>query len=223
MGRVLIGIAALLVVAASDLDVEVGASGAGPGLREGVPAYLKPVPMDAANQGIPLAIIIDVPLNHSIYPPDIIPPQFAWRDEHSAAAVWRIDVVFGGEKAQTIQAWSAGEKMQIGPLDETLQGYVPPTLTPEQAADHTWSPDAKTWEEIKKRSVAVPATVIISGYASRGAADPVSRAETTISTAKEPVGAPIFYRDVPLIPPNPETEQRGVIKRDDAHPEGDRT
>ena len=42
--------------------------------------------------------------------------------------------------------------------------------------------------------------------------EPLARAEATISTSKEPVGAPIFYRDVPLIPPNPDTEQRGVIK-----------
>ena len=99
------------------------------------------------------AITIDIPVNGTIYPPDLIPPQFAWRDDNPAATVWRIEILFG-EKARPIQIWSAGEKMQIGPVDETLTGYVPPTLTPEQAADHTWRPDPKTWEEIKKHSVA---------------------------------------------------------------------
>ena len=92
----------------------------------------------------------------------------------------------------------------MGPIDETLTGYVPPTLTPEQAADHTWRPDLKTWEEIKKHSVSQPAKVVITGFANKQTAEPLSRAEAVISTSKDPVGAPIFYRDVPLIPPDPE-------------------
>jgi len=68
------------------------------------------------------------------------------------------------------------------------------------------------WEEIKKHSVNQPATVIVSGYAKQKDREPVSRSKATITTSKDPVGAPIFYRDVPLIPPPPETEERGVIK-----------
>ncbi|HEY2466819.1 MAG TPA: tetratricopeptide repeat protein [Terracidiphilus sp.] len=211
MRRVLIGSAALILAAVSGVVVGVAAKVAEPQSLGPVPAYLKPVPMYVAESTNDPSLIIDVPISNTIYPPDIIAPQFAWRDEHSTATVWRIEVVFE-KKAHSIQVWSAGEKMQIGPLDQTLQGYVPPTLTPEQAAGHTWRPDAKTWEAIKKHSVASPARIIIRGYANRDAAEPVSRAEATISTAKEPVGAPIFYRDVPLIPPDPDTEQRGVIK-----------
>lgn len=199
------GTAAILLIAGSGLLVEVAAKGA----REpvAVPAYLKPVPMEASTSGIS----IDVPLNNTIFPPDIIPPQFAWRDDNPTVTVWRIEILFG-EKVRPIQALSAGEKMQLGPLDETLTGYVPPTLTIEQAEDHTWRPDPKTWEEIKRRSVGQPARVVISGYPSQRSREPVSHAEAIISTSKDPVGAPLFYRDVPLIPPNPETEQRGVIK-----------
>ena len=57
-----------------------------------------------------------------------------------------------------------------------------------------------------------PAKVVITGFESKQAREPLSRAEATISTSKDPVGAPIFYRDVPLIPPDPDTEQRGIIK-----------
>jgi tetratricopeptide (TPR) repeat protein len=208
MRRVLTGTATLVLAAASGMVAAVAAKG--PASGGGVPAWLRPIPMHAVESATLPSITIDVPINGTIYPPDIIPPQFSWRD-NSPAAVWKIEIVFGA-KARTIQAWSSGEKMQLGPIDETLQNFVPPELTPEQAADHTWRPDGKTWEEIKKHSVAAPARVTISGYTSRQAATPVSRAGATISTAKEPVGAPIFYRDVPLIPPNPETEQRGVIK-----------
>ena len=171
----------------------------------------KPSPADAPDASAKPALTIDVPVNGAIYPPDIIPPQFAWRDSNPAATVWRIQVVFG-EHARTISSWSNGEKMQVGELDTSLTGYVPPELTPEQAASHTWRPDPKTWEEIKKHSVEEPATVIVSGYANQKDHQPLSSSQASVRTSRDPVSAPLFYRDVPLIPPPPETEQRGVIK-----------
>ena len=216
MRRVIGVAAAVLIVTVSCVSGNVAAgvardaaaSSAEPGP---VPAYLKPVPMDDPAASPSRGLTIDIPINGTIYPPEIIPPQFAWRDENPSATVWQVEVVFG-EKARPIKVWSTGEKMQIGPVDGALVGYVPPTLTPEQAAAHTWRPDAKMWEEIKKHSVNQPATVIVSGYANQKDREPVSRSKATITTSKDPVGAPIFYRDVPLIPPPPETEERGVIK-----------
>ena len=124
MQRVLIGTAAILLAAGTSLVVEVSSQPQSPGAYP-VPAYLKPVPMDAAFPRDAEPITIDVPINGTIYPPDLIPPQFAWRDNNPAATIWRIEVIFG-EKARSIQVWSAGEKMQIGPVDETLTGDVPP-------------------------------------------------------------------------------------------------
>ena len=187
---------------------------------EAVPNYLKPVPMNSTapvaqtaqpDQSSKPSLTIDIPANRTIYPPDIIPPQFAWRDDNAAVTVWRIEIVFG-EHGHSIKVWSNGEKMQLAPVDSSLVGFVPPTLTPEQAAAHTWRPDEKTWEEIKHNSVEQQTTVIVSGYASQKDREPLTQAKATIVTSKDPVGAPLFYRDVPLITPPPETEQRGVIK-----------
>jgi tetratricopeptide (TPR) repeat protein len=172
-----------------------------------IPEHLRAVHMYRTHPGLN----IDVPLNGAIYPPDIIPPQFQWRDDHPSATIWRIEIIFG-EHARPIRIWSNGPRMQLGPLDESLKGYVPPSLTPEEAIAHTWRPDPKTWDEIKKHSVTAPATVIISGFASQRDKQPLSRQQATIQTSRDPVGAPLFYRDVPLIPPAPETAQRGVIK-----------
>jgi tetratricopeptide (TPR) repeat protein len=177
-----------------------------PGFRP----YLKAVAMDTAATDVQQALAIDVPVNGTIYPPEITPPQFAWRDS-TPATVWRIEVVFG-EHARSIKAWSNGEKLQLGAVDSDLEGYIPPTLSPEQQATHTWRPDPKTWEEIKKHSVEQPATVIISGFASQKDKEPLSHAQATVQTSKDTVGAPIFYRDVPLLAPAPESLQRGVIK-----------
>ena len=66
-----------------------------------------------------------------------------------------------------------------------------------------WVPDAAIWEQIKKHSVEGPATITITGTARN------ARARVSIHTSKDPVGAPIFYRDVPLMPSEVE---KGVIK-----------
>ena len=97
--------------------------------------------------------------------------------------------------------------MQPGEIDERCVGAVPPALTPEQAAAHTWKPDPQTWTAIKTRSANGPATVTITGFTNRG--QPLSRGRVSIETSKDPVGAPIFYRDVPLIP---SPTVKGVIK-----------
>jgi Flp pilus assembly protein TadD len=209
------GLAALLVAMGAGLCGIVKAAGGTQAPRAQadltdpsvVPEQLRPLPMYSTKPGLN----IDIPANGTIYPPDLIPPQFAWRDDNSRAKVWRVEMVFA-EPTKPITVWSDGDKMQLGQQDESLKGYIPPTLTPEQAAAHTWRPDAKTWEDIKKHSVSAPATVIVSGFASRKDKEPLSQAQATIQTSKDPVGAPLFFRDVPLIPPPPESQQRGVIK-----------
>jgi len=218
MNRICGVAAAVLLVTGAGLSGRViaGGSASGDGATNSAcvgiaPAWLSPVPMDTPASESKPGLTIDIPVNGTLYPPDIVPPQFAWRDNNPAATVWRIEIVFG-QHAHAIRVWSNGEKMQLAPVDSSLVGYVPPTLTPDQAAAHTWRPDAKTWEEIKQRSVEAPATVTILGYASQKDRNPRSHAEATIQTSKDPVGAPIFYRDVPLIPPDLSTAQRGVIK-----------
>ena len=101
--------------------------------------------------------------------------------------------------------------MAIGAIDPQCVSSTNelPKLTPEQAAAHTWIPSAEVWEAIKKHSVANAAVVTIGGFAKRDAKHAVSRGQITIHTSKDPAGAPIFYRDVPLMPS--ETE-KGIIK-----------
>lgn len=58
--------------------------------------------------------------------------------------------------------------------------------------------DAATWNAIQQHSVAQPATVTITGY--RDGQVAYSQSHISLSTSKDEVGAPIFYRDVPLMP-----------------------
>ncbi len=154
--------------------------------------------------GRPAALTIDYPGEGSIFPPEFPPPQFAWRDTDKSETSWIIDVRFA-DGAPAIRTESHGERMQVGEIDPRCVSTAnePPRLTPEQAEAHTWRPDAATWETIKKNSVKGAATIRITGLRSR------NRGQVTLQTSTDPVGAPIFYRDVPLMPS--ETE-KGVIK-----------
>ena len=145
------------------------------------------------------AITVDYPQNASIFPPDIIAPTFLWRDAEPSAHSWRVDVSFS-DHAKRLRTISTGEGMKIGEIDPRCVSTVNklPFLTPEQAAAHTWKPDPDAWSLIKKHSVAGPATVEFTGLDEAGR--PVSHGSVTLATSSDPVGAPIFYRDVPLMP-----------------------
>ncbi len=161
----------------------------------------------ADTQNPAAGITVDYPQDGSIFPPDIAPPTFLWRDEQPGAAHWTIEVQFTG-KAAPVRAESEGELMQTGAIDPRCVGAVPPELTPEQAASHTWKPDPQAWAVIKSRSLD-GATLTITGFAEQGGSRAVSRGQIAFRTSRDPVAAPIFYRDVPLIPT---ATVNGVIK-----------
>jgi tetratricopeptide (TPR) repeat protein len=159
----------------------------------------------------PRPITVDYPLDGSVFPPEFPPPRLEWRDASPKARVWTIDVSFGEGGAPSLHATSHGEPIEIGEIDPRCVGATnePPKLTAEQAAAHTWRPDVATWKAIKKGSTARPAVATITGYADERLSRAVSRGQVSIRTSPDPVGAPIFYRDVPLMP---SAGEKGTIK-----------
>jgi tetratricopeptide (TPR) repeat protein len=154
-----------------------------------------PASQDAEQAKSPISI--DYPENGSIFPPDITPPTFLWRDE--VATTWQIGISFAN-KAPAIHVQSNGERMHVGAIDPECisDSNELPKLTTQQAASWTWTPDGATWSVIQARSVERPATLTITGYRDGRIVSSPSHIEFT--TSKDPVGAPIFYRDVPLMP-----------------------
>jgi len=142
-------------------------------------------------------ISIYYPEDGSIFPPGITPPTFLWRD--GLASYWTIDIVLPGEPSP-IHVVSKGERMHIGPIDPDCVSDTNelPSLNPQQAASWAWTPDASTWQTIQSRSSGQTATLIVTGYNKSDAK--VSQARIAFTTSPDPVGAPIFYRDVPLMP-----------------------
>jgi tetratricopeptide (TPR) repeat protein len=154
-------------------------------------------PGAAASSSFLWPISIDYPEKGSIFPPGITPPTFLWRD--AAASSWHIDISFAGQ-TPPLHAISKGERLKVGRIDPECVSATnePPKLNPQQAADWAWTPDAATWSAMQANSAGQPATVTITGYRQNGAA--ASQSQVTFSTSLDPVDAPIFYRDVPLMP-----------------------
>jgi Flp pilus assembly protein TadD len=159
---------------------------------------------------IPGRITIDYPAEGSMFPPEFPAPAWLWRDTSHHAVSWVINVTFS-DGAPAIRVVSAGERMRIGESDPRCVSptNLPPALAPEQAQAHTWTPDDSIWSAIKKHSATRPATIVISGFRKGNPKKSVSTGTVSITTSKDPVGAPIFYRDVPLMPSE---NEKGVIK-----------
>ena len=142
-----------------------------------------------------IPIKFDYPRSGSIFPSEITPPVFLFHDP-SRATHWIVEISLGPHLTN-IQIECAGDLLKPGELD-TRAGTTLEWST-EQSTTRTWKPDEETWRRIKQLSVNTPARIGITGYAGLDAKQPVSQGTVTISTSADPVGAPIFYRDVPLM------------------------
>ncbi len=121
-------------------------------------------------------LLISYPYDGALFPPEIAPPTFKWADKNSGADSWRIQVEFEDNGAP------------ITGRSDMME----------------WTPKREVWESMKKRSLETTAQVTIFGLKKSiggkivSRFKPLSKNSLTISTSVDSVGAPIFYRDVPL-------------------------
>jgi tetratricopeptide (TPR) repeat protein len=141
--------------------------------------------------------VVDYPEQGAVFPPGFAPPTFIWRDA-AASSEWEIEVRFGDGAPAVHLSLHAGH-MQLGAIDPRCVAPTNelPTLTAKEAASWIWKPDADMWKTIQAHSVKAPAVFQVrenrngrKGNAARAA----------FATSTDPVDAPIFYRDVPLMP-----------------------
>ena len=116
-----------------------------------------------------------------------------------------------GDDSEHIYVLSPGNPPATGPIDpaciaDSNEIYEP---TPYQASAKSWTPSGEVWEAIKQESVELAATVTIVGFSNDQPSKILSRGQMSLTTSQDPVGAPIFYRDVPLAPA---LTEKSVIK-----------
>jgi tetratricopeptide (TPR) repeat protein len=161
-------------------------------------------------KGEPAQITIDYPIQESIFPPEFPAPEIIWRDADTNSAVWKISATFSNG-SPSITAESPGVRLKVGDIDSSCIAPTNeiPTLTPQQAAAHTWRPDSAFWNRIKLHSIDKPVIIVLTGHSRKNPQRILSRGQVSIRTSRDSVGAPVFYRDVPLMPSESE---KGVIK-----------
>ena len=116
------------------------------------------------------SLTIHYPLNETLFPPEIVPPTFHWEDANSTSDTWLITIKFQDDQ---------------GRMNFLVRG-------PQ------WTPGADKWEVIKKRSLEKQAMVAILGVSRWSRGKILSAGRISIKTSKDPVGAPLFYREVNL-------------------------
>jgi hypothetical protein len=113
---------------------------------------------------------IDYPYDGTLFPPDIIAPEFQWDDSRTSSNLWLITIEFS---------------------DGTMpMGFV--------STKNRWIPSNDDWQTFKEHSVEQQATVTISGFDRHRQHELLSNNSISICTSTDEVGAPIFYREVSL-------------------------
>ncbi len=114
-------------------------------------------------------IIIEYPLDETLFPPEMVPPVYRWNDR-TASRSWLIHFEFADDKA--------------------CMNFI--------SRRQQWTPPREDWESIKQRSLEQEAKVIILGAGPGEPVRVLSRGRMSFKTSKDAVGAPLFYREVNL-------------------------
>ncbi len=112
---------------------------------------------------------IGYPLDETLFPPEIAAPTFRWND-NSGSNMWLVSISFQDKEGG----------MNV------------------LASESRWTPEQEQWQNIKKRSREKDARVTILGVNRQSPAKIASAGRIKIRTSKDPVGAPLFYREVNL-------------------------
>jgi tetratricopeptide (TPR) repeat protein len=116
------------------------------------------------------SVTILAPLNETLFPPEIVPPTFRWKDSRTRSDTWLVTVKFQDGKGRL--------------------NFLAPRPR--------WTAKAKEWEAIKRRSLEKDAEVTVLGFRRSAPRKILSEGRVSIKTSKDKVGAPLFYREVNL-------------------------
>ena len=109
-------------------------------------------------------LTIAYPLDQTLFPPEIVPPTFRWKDDNGRCDRWLVTIEFEDDEGR------------INCLTKEPQ----------------WTPEAAVWEAIKRRSSQSQAKVTILGVNRKEPPKILSANQVRIQTSSDEVGAPIF-------------------------------
>jgi tetratricopeptide (TPR) repeat protein len=116
------------------------------------------------------ALSIEYPFDGCIFPPEIIAPVFRWKDTATSSDEWLVTIRYEGTKSR--------------------DSYF--------CRSNSWKPTDRQWKTIKTNSLEKKAFITVIGRQRHGNGKYFSRGEIAITTSKDPVKDPVFYREVVL-------------------------
>jgi tetratricopeptide (TPR) repeat protein len=161
--------------------------------------------------GDPAEVRIVYPFAGSQFPPDIVAPEILWNGT-STARVWRVTF---GLPSGGAAAGAVCDGLRLPPeIDPACARDDNAPDEPEwMASARGWRPPDDLWERVKAGAMGKDLTLTVDGLdtapGSGVAARVVARGSVVVRVSVDPVGAPLFYRDVPLMPAR---TREGVIK-----------
>jgi dipeptidyl aminopeptidase/acylaminoacyl peptidase len=113
---------------------------------------------------------IEYPLDGTVFPPEMVPPVFRWKDSVAAVRVWLVSIprADGGPGLRFLTRWPH------------------------------WSPGPADWEVLKRESRERDTEVVILGVGRGRSPRILSRGQMSFRTSQDAVGAPLFFREVNL-------------------------
>ena len=156
----------------------LGAGAAGVAITAGLGAFFLrgtgPDPQEVlgsvARTASPGRLVIEYPLDGTLFPPEISAAAVRWKDETARADLWLVTIEFSDGRGRINDFASQPE----------------------------WRPQPRVWEQIKRRSLEGPAVVTVIGLNRQAPAEALSAGRVTIRTSSDKVAAPLFYREVNL-------------------------
>ena len=115
-------------------------------------------------------ITIEYPLNETLFPPEMVPPEFRWKDNIPASKAWLVRIEFAD-----------GNPYMHFPVRR-----------------QQWRPRSEDWKHIKDRSLEQETQVVILGIDPGEPVRILSQGRMSFRTSKDRVEAPLFYREVTL-------------------------
>lgn len=121
---------------------------------------------------LPGYIVFSNPFSGALFPPEFPPPIISWDDTKTKNTNWFISI-----------------KTNTNTSESNYSAFV---------GVEEWKPDVFSWEKIKKESVTRPAVVTVIGFDEKNKNEIISGAKVQFSISTDSVGAPVFFRAVPL-------------------------
>ena len=113
---------------------------------------------------------VTYPYDNALFPPEIAAPTVIWNDKNIAVDEWMIVISFSD--SETVFCSFSSEKR--------------------------WQPEKTLWDKIKVFSQKSTALITVSGLNKKNGDQIISKGSVHFKTSSDPVGASIFFRQVPL-------------------------